>query len=98
MSTLIEDKTLICTEPFLQSISEDPFLTSQDRVRKWLHESTELKLPTNSETGSFFNSRVLKFLSEEDAVLYPNKDGPFQFVSSQRCFGVLSCLPFKNKR
>ncbi len=95
------DKTQLFTDSSFKIKAEDPFLTAQDRVRKWLHESSELKLPANSRTGSFLSRRgptEVTFLTEEEAEMYPNEDGPFRFGSGRGCFGMFSCLPLKNKR
>jgi hypothetical protein len=96
-------KPLIPIDSPLQS-AEDPFLTAQNRVRKWLHESPELKMPVNS-TGSqrFLIRRVsteVMFLSEEEAEMYPDGEGALQLGSrsSRSCFGMFSCLSLKNRR
>ena len=78
--------------------AEDPFLTAQDRVRKWLHESSELKMPTTSSFLIRSAPTEVTFLSEEEAEMYPNKVGSFRFGSNRGCFGMFSCLPLKNKR
>ena len=85
----------------VQYPSDDLILAAQDRVRKWLHESPELKLPVNSGSGSFHNSGVrteAMFLSEEDADKYPDDDMAIQSGIRRGCFGVFSCLPLRNRR
>jgi hypothetical protein len=95
------DKTLLFIDSSCRLDAEDSFLTAQDRVRKWLDESSELKLPVNSGSESFRSMQDptdIMFLSEEEAEMYPNKDGHYKFGGRQSCFRIFPCFPLKNKR
>jgi hypothetical protein len=96
------EKSQLCIDAsFKVAKSDDPLLTAQERVRKWLQESHELKLPLNSGKGSFRSKIVppeVKILSEEEAEMYPNEYAPIRFTPSKGCFGMFSCLPSKAKR
>ncbi len=86
----------------VQYPSDDLILTAQDRVRKWLHDSPELKLPVKAGSGSFLKRRVraeAMFLSEEEAEKYADDDDiALQSGIRRGCFGVFSCLPLRNRR
>ncbi len=85
----------------VQYPADDPLRTAQDRVRKWLHESPELKLPVNSGPGSFLKRRVrteAMFPSEEEAEKYADDDMALQSRIGRGCFGVFSCLPLRNRQ
>ncbi len=78
---------------------DDQCLVAQDRVRKWLHESPELKLTLNSGSGSSQKGpKEVRFLTEEEAEMYPDDDRPLIFGNIQGCFGLFSCLKLKNRR
>jgi hypothetical protein len=98
----LSDKSAMCIDASFRSKIDDPLLISHERVRKWLQESQELKLPVViSGTGSFRSRRGpshVDFLSEEEAEMYPNKKIHTRLISSYGCFGIFSCLPLKTKR
>jgi hypothetical protein len=94
------DRTL-CIDSSFKLKAEAPSFTAQERVRNWLHESSELKVPASSKAGSFLKRRSateVVLLSEEEAEMYLNDAEPFKSVIRRNCLGIFSCFPLKDKR